>query len=344
MRSRAGIKDVAATAGVSVTTVSRVINEVSTVEPELRARVESAIAALNYVPNTMARSLKTGASSTIGVVVDSIDDVFFSAVVSAIEDRAIGFGLGVIVCSTGFDAKREHEQILRLASSHVRGVVLAPVGDDHDFLDAHRLSTPVVTVDRAIPGFDSVTVNDYAAAREGVERLIASGHDRIALLGYDSRIQTARRRRAAYEDALTEHGIAPDPALAPEVPFESDAARGAVQQVLGLEDPPTALFLSNARHASAVISVLHDLGRTELATLSFGDFALANAVVPSVSCIDQDPYLMGALAFERLARRFEAPDLPVADEIIPTGFISRASHALPPLASFAPTSISLEQA
>lgn len=344
MRSRAGIKDVAATAGVSVTTVSRVINAVSTVEPELRARVEAAIAALNYVPNTVARSLKTGASNTIGVVIDSIDDVFFSSVVSAIEDRAIGFGLGVIVCSTGFDAKREHEQILRLASSHVRGVILAPVGDDHDFLDAHRQTTPVVTVDRAIPGFDSVTVNDYAAAHDGVERLIASGHNRIALIGYDSRIQTARRRRAAYEDALTEHGIAPDPALAPKVPFESDAAHGAVRQVLSLDDPPTALFLSNARHASAVISVLHDLGRTELATLSFGDFALANAVVPSVSCIDQDPYLMGALAFERLAQRFEAPDLPVAEEVIPTDFIARASHALPPRPSFVPASASLEQA
>jgi LacI family transcriptional regulator len=93
-----------------------------------------------------------------------------------------------------------------------------------------------------------------------------------------------------------------------------------------------------------VISVLHDLGRTDVATLSFGDFALANAVVPSVSCIDQDPYLMGALAFERLVQRFEAPDLPVADEIVPTGFIARASHALPPLASFVPATISLEQA
>lgn len=344
MRDRASIKDVAATAGVSVTTVSRVINDVATVEPELRARVEAAVAALNYVPNTVARSLKTGAGNTIGVVVDSIDDVFFSSVVSAIEQRAIAFGLGVVVCSTGFDAKREREQILRLASQHVRGIILAPVGDDHDFLEAHRSSTPVVTVDRSVPGFDSVTVDDYAAARDGVERLIASGHSRIGLLGYDPHIQTARRRRAAYEDALASRGLPLDPVLVPEVPFESRAARGAVHGVLALDNPPTALFLSNARHASVVISALHDLGRTEIATLSFGDFALANAVLPSVSCIDQDPYAMGALAFERLAQRFDSPDLPVVDQVIPTGFIARTSHTLRPCASIATKSTSPEQA
>jgi LacI family transcriptional regulator len=326
MRDRASIKDVAATAGVSVTTVSRVINDVATVEPELRARVEAAVTALNYVPNTVARSLKTGAGNTIGVVVDSIDDVFFSSVVSAIEQRAIAFGLGVVVCSTGFDAKREREQILRLASQHVRGIILAPVGDDHDFLEAHRSSTPVVTVDRSVPGFDSVTVDDYAAARDGVERLIAL------------------RRRVAYEDALASRGLALDPVLVPEVPFESRAARGAVHGVLALDNPPTALFLSNARHASVVISALHDLGRTEIATLAFGDFALANAVLPSVSCIDQDPYAMGALAFERLAQRFDSPDLPVVDQVIPTGFIARTSHTLRPCASIATKSTSPEQA
>jgi LacI family transcriptional regulator len=341
MSDRASIKDVAAAAGVSVTTVSRVINDVSTVEPDLRARVEAAIVVLNYVPNTVARSLKTGAGNTIGVVVDSIDDVFFSSLVSAVEQRAIAFGLGVVVCSTGFDAKREREQVVRLTSQHVRGIILAPVGDDHDFLEAHRSSTPVVTVDRSVPGFDSVTVDDYAAARDGVERLIESGHSRIGLLGFDPHIQTARRRRLAYEDALSARGIALDPALVPDVPFESTAARGAVQDVLELDDPPTALFLSNARHASVVISALHDLGRTEIATLSFGDFALANAVQPSVSCIDQDPYLMGALAFERLAERFGSPDLPVADQVIPTGFIARTSHTLRPLVSM---STSREQA
>ncbi|MEF2976329.1 LacI family DNA-binding transcriptional regulator [Subtercola sp. YIM 133946] len=328
MNERAGIKDVAAMANVSIKTVSRVINGVSTVEPAMRRRVEEAIVALNYVPNTMARSLKTGAGNTVGVVVDSIDDVFFSSLVSAIEDRAITLGLSVIIGSTGFDAGREHAQLLNLASQHVRGVILAPVGNDHTFLEPYRSIMPVVTVDRSVPGLDSVTVDDYAAARDGVARLVARGHRRIALIGYDPRIQTADRRRAAYEDVLTENGIALDPRFVPEVSFESAAATAALKDVLSLADPPTALFLANARHATSVISAMHHLGRTDLAVISFGDFALADAVNPAVSCIDQDPYLIGALAFERLVERFGDTSLEAVDRTVETGFVSRASHLI----------------
>jgi len=335
MRERAGIKDVALAANVSIKTVSRVINGVTTVEPKMRERVEAAIIALNYVPNTMARSLKTGAGNTIGVVVDSIDDVFFSSLVSAIEDRAITMGLAVIVGSTRFDAGRERTQLLNLASQNVRGVILAPVGDAHDFLGPYRSIMPVVTVDRSVPGFDSITVDDYAAARVGMQELIGSGHRRIALIGYDPRIQTADRRRSAYEDVLRENGITPDPLLVPEVPLESGAGRGALEAVVDLEDPPTALFLANARHAPAVISAMHELGHTDLAVVSFGDFALADAVNPSISCIDQDPYLIGALAFERLVERFTDPSLEPVNQTVATGFAARDSHSLPPRASSA---------
>lgn len=328
MHDRAGIKDVAAAANVSIKTVSRVINGVSTVEPAMRKRVEEAIALLNYVPNTMARSLKTGAGNTVGVVVDSIDDVFFSSLVSAIEDRAITMGLAVIVGSTGFDAARERDQLLRLAGQNVRGVILAPVGDDHRFLEPYRSTMPVVTVDRSVPGLDSITVDDYAAARDGVELLVASGHRRIALVGYDPRIQTAYRRRSAYEDVLTAHGIAPDATLVPEVSFESEAARGALQAVLALEEPPTALFLANARHAASVVRAMHHLGRTDLAVLSFGDFSLADSVKPSISAIDQDPYLIGALAFERLIERLAVPTLPPVARTVATEFRSRTSHTI----------------
>ncbi|MDF2443585.1 MAG: LacI family transcriptional regulator, partial [Subtercola sp.] len=301
---------------------------VSTVEPAMRKRVEEAIAQLNYVPNTAARSLKTGAGNTVGVVVDSIDDVFFSSLVSAIEDRAIPMGLAVIVGSTGFDAARERDQLLRLAGQNVRGVILAPVGEEHDFLEPYRSIMPVVTVDRSVPGFDSVTVDDYSAAREGVELLVGSGHRRIAMVGFDSRIQTANRRRRAYEDVLGVHGIPLDAQLVPEVSFESEAARGALQNVLALDEPPTALFLANARHAASVVAAMHHLGRTDLAVLSFGDFSLADSVQPSISAIDQDPYLLGALAFERLVERLADPTLEPVDRTVATEFRSRMSHTI----------------
>lgn len=150
MGGRARITDVAVVAGVSNKTVSRVINGVSTVEPGMRRRVEAVILELNYVPNTLARSLKSGAGNTVGVVVDSINDVFFSSLVSAVEGRAVEYGRGVVICSTGSDAVRAREQLLRLTSQHVRGIIIAPVGNEHAFMEPYKSTTPLVTVDRTL--------------------------------------------------------------------------------------------------------------------------------------------------------------------------------------------------
>ncbi|WP_042575305.1 LacI family DNA-binding transcriptional regulator [Rhodococcus sp. MEB064] len=329
MTHRASIKDVAALAGVSFKTVSRVVNGVDTVLPELRERVEAAVAELNYVPNSAARSLKSGSGTTIGIVVDSIDDIFFASLVRAVEERALEHGMGVMVSSSGFDPERELAQLERLAGQHVRGIVLAPVGDHSAFLTPRRRTLPVVTVDRSVPGFHSVTVDDYAAARRAVQVLLDAGHRRVALVGFDARLQTARRRRDAYLDAMTDHGIAVDAALAPDVLPSPDAARPVVRDLLALPDPPTALFVSNARHAGAVVSLLHEIERTDVAMVSFGSFALADAVDPPVTCIDQNPYEIGSLAVDRLLRLFDDPTLEPISDVAETTVVERTSHLLP---------------
>lgn len=330
MTERASIKDVAALAGVSFKTVSRVVNGVDTVLPELRERVEAAVLELNYVPNSAARSLKSGSGNTIGVVVDSIDDVFFASVVSSIEDRALEHGLGVIVGSTGFDANRERDQLALLAGQHVRGIILAPVGDHSDFLVPRRRTLPTVTIDRSISGFDSVIVDDYGSARRAVEKLAASGHRRIALLGFDDRLQTARRRREAYFDVLAELGEQPDSSLVPQVSHTVDALRPVITELLQLREPPTAFFVASARHATSVVSVLHQIDRTDVALVSFGNFSLADAVSPSVTCIDQDPYRIGNLAFDRLVKRFDDPYLEPEELLAPTSLVERHSHLITP--------------
>ncbi|KMJ47822.1 LacI family DNA-binding transcriptional regulator [Rhodococcoides fascians] len=329
MTERASIKDVAALAGVSFKTVSRVVNGVDTVLPELRERVEAAVQTLNYVPNSAARSLKSGSGNTIGIVVDSIDDVFFASLVSAVEDRALEHGLAVIVGSTGFDAQRERDQLALLAGQHVRGIILAPVGDHSDFLVPRRRTLPTVTIDRSIIGFDSVIVDDYGAAKRAVEKLVASGHTRIALLGFDDRLQTAQLRRQAYLDVLADLGQEPEAALAPPVSHAADSVRPVVKTLLAQRNPPTAFFVANARHATAVVSVLHEIGRTDVAMVSFGNFSLADAVSPSVTCIDQDPYRIGTLAFDRLVQRFDDPYLEPEQQIAPTTLVERLSHSLP---------------
>ena len=331
MSGRVSIKDVAEAAQVSIKTVSRVLNGVESVDPVMRDRVERAIASLDYVPNPTARSLRTGAGTVIGVVVDSIDDPFFAALVSAVEDDAQRQGLDVVVASTRYNPSRERVQLLRLVAQQARGIILAPTGQSLDFLAAHRSRTPVVTIDRAVPGFDSITVDDHAAAALAVEHLVAAGHRRIGFIGYDPVFQTARRRLRGYTDVLRRHELPVDVALRPEVALASDSARAALDAVLGLPDPPTALFLANARHATSAVAELHDLDRTDLAVVSFGDFTLADAVRPAISCVNQDPHRMGVVAFARLCELMLAPQTAPKAQRLQTSFIDRGSHTIAPL-------------
>ncbi|MFB9375344.1 LacI family DNA-binding transcriptional regulator [Kineococcus gynurae] len=330
MAGRASIKDVAAAAGVSIKTVSRVVNGVSTVDAGMRERVEQAVRDLHYVPNSTARSLKSGAGNTIGVIVDSIDDVFFSSLISAIEESALSAGLGVVIGSTGHDPDRERDQVLRMTAQNVRGIILAPVSDRLDALEPYRPVLPVVAVDRKLADRDSVTIDDHGAARSAVAELLAAGHRRIALLGWDPDFSTSQDRRRGYEDALREKGIEVDPDLVPLVPYRDPRPTQALRSVLDLTAPPTALFLGNARLAAGAIAATHTLGRTDLALISFGDFLLADSVDPSVSCIDQDPYEIGELALRRLLELLEDPQSPARQHIVPTAFIPRTSHTLTP--------------
>ena len=331
MNHRPGIKDVASLAGVSIKTVSRVVNGINTVDPQMRDRVEAAISHLHYVPNSIARALKTGEADAVGIIVDSLDDVFFSSLISAIEEQALARGLGVVICSTGHDAERERDQVLRLAGQHVRGIILTPVADVRAQLTPYRASMPVVTIDRTLPGYDSVVVDDYSAARQATQALLAAGHRRIALIGWNAGFQTAQRRRDAYVDVLTDNGIDVDEALIPQIDFRAGAATTALLAVLADPDPPTAMFITNARHAATVVALTHRLGRTDLAMISFGDFLLADSLTPSITCIDQDPYAIGAAAFERLLELMDDPQSPPSQQVLPTDFIDRASHALSPI-------------
>jgi LacI family transcriptional regulator len=139
---------------------------------------------------------------------------------------------------------------------------------------------------------------------------------------------TSRRRREGYRDALQEAGLGSDELLVPEVPFAGDGIQLALTALLALPDPPTALFLTNARQAPAVVSTVHALGRRDIAMVSFGDFSLADAVRPAVSCVNQEPRLMGALAFLRLADLFTEPQSLPQNHVMATTFVDRAGSEL----------------
>ncbi|HEY6932204.1 MAG TPA: LacI family DNA-binding transcriptional regulator, partial [Marmoricola sp.] len=200
MTRRATLHDVAGRAGVSIKTVSRVVNGADSVSDEIRSRVTAAITELQYVPNSFARSLKAGSGDTIGVIIDTLSDPFFAALASAIEDRAVTAGLNVVIGSTGFAADRERSQVERMAMQRVEALVLTPVDGSHLYLEQFRGAFPIVLVDRAfdIEGFDLVAVDDEGVSRQAVDHLIAHGHRRIAFVGSDERYPTTTARLRGY--------------------------------------------------------------------------------------------------------------------------------------------------
>jgi LacI family transcriptional regulator, galactose operon repressor len=326
------LHDVAAEAGVSIKTVSRVVNGTPTVDPAIRDRVLEVVERLQYVPNTLARTLKAGTGNTIGVVIDTIADPFFAALTSAVETTALGAGLGTVFGSSGFDAARERSHVERMAMQRVRALILAPTNGTHEYLERYRPSFPVVLIDRDVEqgGFDVVHVDDVTLAHDAVAHLITHGHRRVAFIGSDERFITTRHRLEGYKKALNAVGVDPDPAwIRPGPTRDVDAATVALD-VLSLDDPPTAIFAANPRAAIGVAHALHTSDHADVAFISFGDFPLARTLTPAVTYVDQDPVAIGNAAMQRVLVHLEEGASEVADIFVPARLVPRGSGELAP--------------
>ncbi|MRX44021.1 LacI family DNA-binding transcriptional regulator [Agromyces kandeliae] len=297
------MRDVAARAGVSTKTVSRVFNDDPHVLPATRALVEQAMRDLNYVPNVLATTFRAGRASVIGVAVPDIVDPFFAAIARAIEDTARARGLSTMVTSLGDDPADERPAIESMLGRQLTGLVIAPVGTDHSWLQRWREHTPIVFVDRAPVDLetDTFTEADESGAYTAVEHLIARhGHRRIAYIGDIVHLSTETKRLEGWRRAQRAAGIEPDEALVQSHVSDRLAAAGALDRLRALPDPPTALFSANARSSMALAHVLRD---DPVPFVGFGDFPMADTLAPSVTVIDQDPRRLGRLAAERIFSR-----------------------------------------
>src|SRR4051794_25376149 len=200
------IRDVAALAGVSSMTVSRVINESARVSPSTRRRVEDAIAELGYVPSRLARGLIRQRTGTLSLIVPDVANPFFTLIVRGAEDVARRAGYRVILCDTRADLALEREVIEEMIAHRVDGILIGPVGDrsrDH-LRRLERFRIPFVLVDRSLPGIEADTVvgDSTGGARRLVEHLVGLGHRRIGMVVESEEVSTARDRRRGYGDAL----------------------------------------------------------------------------------------------------------------------------------------------
>jgi DNA-binding LacI/PurR family transcriptional regulator len=325
------LKDVARRAGVSYSTVSRVLAGKPHVRADVAARVTAAAEALGYVPDRRARSLKTRRNDTLGVIVSDVRREFFAPVVRAIEDVASARGFAVLLCNADDDADKEARYADLLLEETVAGAIVAATGDRSRA--ALRLvggGIPVVTIDRRVAGssVDSVTVDNVGGARAAVAHLLAQGYRRVALLAGLRVAGTAQARRRGFEEAHAEAGVPIDPDLLRDELREAADAQQAADELLTASRPPDALFTTNSRLATGVLQALRHRGLRsghDLGFATFDDPTWATLLDPPLTCVAQPSYEVGRHAAVRLFDRIDGPVGPVLHQVLPTELRVRGS-------------------
>lgn len=332
---RPTMREVATLAGVSLATVSRVINAEGTVRPDLAERVHQAVALLGYRRDLTATNLRRADrhSASIGLVFDDLANPFHAALLRGVETVARTRGVLPLVGSSDEDADRERELAEAFLSRRVDGLVVAPSGGDHSYLRADRdAGVALVFVDRP-PAFidaDCVLSDNAGGARAATEHLLAAGHERIAFLGDDRRIFTAIERLSGYREALGRHGIAFDDRAVRMDLHDSAAAAAATEELLTGPFAPTALLTAQNLITIGAVQRLRALGvHGRVALVGFDDLPLADAVEPPLTVVTQDPAELGRLTAELLFARLDGDTGPTRRVVVPTALIARGSGELP---------------
>jgi LacI family transcriptional regulator len=330
------MRDVAALAGVSLKTVSRVINGEVTVDPELALRVNRAATVLDYRPNFTARSLRSGGgrTRTIGLLLENVANPFSSTMHRAIADAADARSIAVFAASVDEDPRRERTLALALTSRRVDGLIVVPAGEDQSYLASEQRSgLSIVFADRppSLLRADCVTSDNAGGAAVGVTHLIESGHRRIAFLGDRHSIATARERFDGYRAALTQAGIEYDEALVRWDLHNEETALQATADLLQRPHIPTALFTSQNLITIGAIRALRALElEHHVALVGFDDLPLFDLLNPAVTVVAQDPAAIGTSASELLFSRMDGDDSPPRLRTIETRLLVRGSGKIPP--------------
>jgi len=335
------ISDVAKLAGVSAMTVSRVINNSGYTSRETRERVEAAIAELGYVPNALARQLRSKRTKTLALVVSDISNPFFTTIARGVEDVAVGHGFSVMYCNTDESETEEAQYLLMLIERQVDGVLLVPArssGTSLRLLQSHGM--PVVALDRRVSSrhVDSVRCDSEAAAYALTRHLIELGHRRIAVLTGRRGISTSVDRVAGCRRALAEAGLVLGDELVRYGGFNfgklnhSDG-HDMAQEMLALSNRPTAMFAANNFIAFGAIRALREAGLRvpdDMSVVAFDDLPVEWVSDPFLTVAAQPAYEIGrraaALLLDRLAGEHAGDG---EDVVLPFELIIRRSSGPP---------------
>ena len=327
------MREVAERADVSVTTVSHVVNDTRPVSQALQERVLFAMDELDYRPNRLARSLRRGETHTIGVIVPDSANPFFAEVARGVEDASFEERYNVILCNSDGDLEKELLYTNVLTAKQVDGILFVAAGVSTEHIRALQEDrVPLVVVDRTIPdvSVDEVLTDNIHGGEMVTRHLIGLRHRRIGCITGPSDVTPSADRVAGYQKALRDADIPIDESIILRGDFQYSSGHQVAHELLGMDDPPTAVFACNDLMAVGVISAARELGLRvpeDLSVAGFDDVPLASFTNPPLTTIAQPKYEMGALATRLLLERMQDHDNSPRHELLSTRLVIRQSTA-----------------
>jgi LacI family transcriptional regulator len=294
-------------------------------------KVRAAATQLGFRRNTIARELRSGArSSSVGLIIGDLANPFYSRIARGAERRLRPGGLQLISASTEEDPDLEHVLVSDMLERRVSALLIVTSGSDHGYLDAERrLGLPVAFLDRPPEDIvaDTIVLDNVGGVRQAVQHLLRQKHRRIGLVGDLSRLETHRERIAAFEQVMTEAGIGNWQKYVRAGSHDVETARHAVDELLAMKPPPTALFTTNNRITIGALRALR--GRDDPpALVGFDDFDLADLL--DVTVVAHEPERMGELGAELVLTRLGGDEQPARRVLLTTRLVPRGSGERPP--------------
>ncbi|HSB75788.1 MAG TPA: LacI family DNA-binding transcriptional regulator [Terriglobales bacterium] len=332
------IREIARRARVSTATVSRTINRVPTVDPQLAKRVWKVIDELGYYPNTQARALVSGRSRIFGLIVSEITNPFFPEIVQVFEDLAVGHNYELLLTSTVHEPKRMELAVRRMIERRVDGVAVMTFGMEESLLENLRFrQVPLVFVDVGppLPRISNIRIDYRHGIRQAVQHLAALRHTRIAFVTGPLELKSALARRVAFEESMQEIGLEVSPELLVVGDHTMEGGMKALGRLAALRLRPTAILCSNDMSAIGVMRETFDFGLRipqDLSLVGFDDIRLAQFMIPPLTTVQMSQAELAKLAFNALLNEVkrETPAAKGTEYVLTTNLVLRKSTALAP--------------
>lgn len=320
-----GIKEVARKAGVSISTVSNVMNDTKPVSPELKARVLEAIEELQYEVNPVGRGLKSNKTNQVGVIVPSFNQVYFPAVLQGIHEAGVKYGYTILVFETNGDVELEKQHVRFLQHSWSDGIILASYANGENISDRkyirslldsgnRKKNIPVVSLENVLdPGIDAVVIDNRKAAAIAVNHLVSLGHKSIAHIAAPLRFQIGTLRLEGYRETMKKAGLAVEEELIEEGDYSPVSGYDVMKKILKKGKKLTAVFAANDQMGIGAIRALLDEGYRvpeDVAVIGIDNNFPSTLITPSLSSVNLPKYDLGFQAMHLLNERMKVPKRP----------------------------------